>query len=190
MQRLNLLERAPSSTARNMCEIEICVRGLGFSLLVVLYFWARISFFHTRKVQLIVVVVPFLVPSDSILFFVPSFLPSPAARVCHITFGRGTGTQPKKSMVSATLSLLAKNRGAVLVAAVANTASLLFGYDTGVAGSVVALQRFTSPQLSLSNCRTRESASLTTGYTASDPNLNTLQILRKRLTFLPISSRC
>lgn len=44
-----------------------------------------------------------------------------------------------------TLSLLAQNKGAVCVAAVANTASLLFGYDTGVAGSVVALQRSTFP---------------------------------------------
>lgn len=36
-------------------------------------------------------------------------------------------------MALGALNLLAKNRGAVLVAAVANTASLLFGYDTGVA---------------------------------------------------------
>jgi hypothetical protein len=55
-------------------------------------------------------------------------------------------------MALGTLSLLAKNRGAVLVAAVANTASLLFGYDTGVAGSVVALQRFISPHASPFNC--------------------------------------
>jgi hypothetical protein len=39
------------------------------------------------------------------------------------------------------MSLMAKNKGAVFVAIVANTASLLFGFDTGVAGSVVALQR-------------------------------------------------
>ncbi|KAI9647783.1 hypothetical protein NHQ30_004171 [Ciborinia camelliae] len=46
--------------------------------------------------------------------------------------------------MSSTLSLelLSKHRGAVLVAAVANTASMLFGYDTGVAGSVVALRSF------------------------------------------------
>lgn len=43
--------------------------------------------------------------------------------------------------MSSTLALLSKHRGAVSVAAVANTASMLFGYDTGVAGSVVALRR-------------------------------------------------
>jgi hypothetical protein len=48
------------------------------------------------------------------------------------------------NMALSTLDLVAHNKGSVLVAAVANTASLLFGYDTGVAGSVVALQRFVS----------------------------------------------
>lgn len=38
--------------------------------------------------------------------------------------------------------LLSKHRGAFAVAAVASTASLLFGYDTGVAGSVIALKRW------------------------------------------------
>ncbi|RFU26579.1 hypothetical protein B7463_g9769, partial [Scytalidium lignicola] len=42
------------------------------------------------------------------------------------------------------LEQLPKHRGAVLVAAVANTASLLFGYDTGVAGSVVSLRSFST----------------------------------------------
>ncbi|KAK6607656.1 sugar transporter [Botrytis cinerea] len=46
--------------------------------------------------------------------------------------------------MSSTLALLSKHRGAVSVAAVANTASMLFGYDTGVAGSVVALRSFSS----------------------------------------------
>ncbi|PQE32836.1 Quinate permease protein [Rutstroemia sp. NJR-2017a WRK4] len=44
--------------------------------------------------------------------------------------------------MSSTLALLRKHKGAVTVAAVANTASMLFGYDTGVAGSVVALRSF------------------------------------------------
>lgn len=44
-------------------------------------------------------------------------------------------------VMSSTLALLSKHKGAVSVAAVANTASMLFGYDTGVAGSVVALRR-------------------------------------------------
>ncbi|KAF7954508.1 hypothetical protein EAE96_005629 [Botrytis aclada] len=46
--------------------------------------------------------------------------------------------------MSSTLALLSKHRGAVSVAAVANTASMLFGYDTGVAGSVVALRSFST----------------------------------------------
>ncbi|KAF4637603.1 hypothetical protein G7Y89_g476 [Cudoniella acicularis] len=45
-------------------------------------------------------------------------------------------------MMPSALELLAKHRGAVGVAIVANTASMLFGYDTGVAGSVVALKSF------------------------------------------------
>lgn len=43
--------------------------------------------------------------------------------------------------MSSTLGLLSKHRGAVAVAMTASTASLLFGYDTGVAGSVLALKR-------------------------------------------------
>jgi hypothetical protein len=43
--------------------------------------------------------------------------------------------------MSSTFARLSKHRGAVIVAVVANTASLLFGFDTGVAGSVVALKR-------------------------------------------------
>lgn len=41
-----------------------------------------------------------------------------------------------------TLGLLSQHRGAVAVAGVASTASLLFGYDTGIAGSVIALKRY------------------------------------------------
>ncbi|KUJ19032.1 general substrate transporter [Mollisia scopiformis] len=44
----------------------------------------------------------------------------------------------------ALLRLLSKHKAALFVAAVASTASLLFGYDTGVAGSVVALKSFSS----------------------------------------------
>jgi hypothetical protein len=43
-----------------------------------------------------------------------------------------------------TLGLLKKHKGAVAVAAVASTASLLFGFDTGVAGSVISLKRLAS----------------------------------------------
>ncbi|CZR61664.1 probable high-affinity glucose transporter [Phialocephala subalpina] len=46
--------------------------------------------------------------------------------------------------MSSTLDLLSKHRSAVAVAAVASTASLLFGFDTGVAGSIVALRSFSS----------------------------------------------
>ncbi|KAH6681817.1 general substrate transporter [Halenospora varia] len=47
--------------------------------------------------------------------------------------------------MSSTLGLLSKHKGAVAVAVVANTASMLFGFDTGVAGSVVALKSFSGP---------------------------------------------
>jgi len=43
--------------------------------------------------------------------------------------------------MTGTLALLRKNKGAVLAAAVANTGSFLFGFDTGVAGSIIAVQR-------------------------------------------------
>lgn len=43
-------------------------------------------------------------------------------------------------MVS-TLELLSKHRTAVSVAAVASTAFALFGYDTTIAGGVIALKR-------------------------------------------------
>ncbi|KAF8857281.1 hypothetical protein BDZ45DRAFT_803417 [Acephala macrosclerotiorum] len=46
--------------------------------------------------------------------------------------------------MASTLSLLTKHRPAVAVAAVASTASILFGFDTGVAGSVVALKSFST----------------------------------------------
>jgi hypothetical protein len=108
---------------------------------------------------------------------------------CVIAFGRGKARN-QGIMVSPTLSLLAKNRGAVLVAAVANTASLLFGYDTGVAGSVVALQRFASPRRLSPIVERGRQVLLTKGYTASDLSLNTLRILLKRPMSLLISSRC
>lgn len=52
---------------------------------------------------------------------------------CVTSHLEGRQARRQGSMALGALNLLAKNRGAVLVAAVANTASLLFGYDTGVA---------------------------------------------------------
>lgn len=91
-------------------------------------------------------------------------------------------------MASGTLNLLAKHRGAVLVASVANTASLLFGYDTGVAGSVIALQRSVSPTR-LPSIVVGRSLGLTEGFTASHPSLNTRPVFLRRLMSLPISLR-
>ena len=122
------------------------------------------------------------------LFF-RSIFPSPAAKVSHHTRKEGQAHRQGSNMVSGTLGILAKNRGAVLVAAVANTASLLFGYDTGVAGSVVSLQRCTSLRR-LSLIAKRRSFLLTKGRTALHPNLITQRILLRRLMSLLISLHC
>lgn len=45
----------------------------------------------------------------------------------------------------ALLSTFKKHKGAISVSAAANIGSILFGFDTGVAGGVVALQRYHFP---------------------------------------------
>ena len=46
--------------------------------------------------------------------------------------------------MAATLGQLSKHRAAVGIAAVASTAFALFGYDTTIAGGVIALKRLDS----------------------------------------------
>lgn len=57
------------------------------------------------------------------------------------------------TIMPSTLELLSKHRAAVGVAAVASTAFALFGYDTTIAGGVIALKRhiLRSWQISLTN---------------------------------------
>ena len=81
--------------------------------------------------------------------------------------------------MASTLGQLSKHRAAVGVAAVASTAFALFGYDTTIAGGVIALKRYGSDSWS--------SVSLTNACAVSKSSLS-FQRIRSNLPIYPQTS--
>jgi hypothetical protein len=84
----------------------------------------------------------------------PSFLPaSPLSLTTFFSSCYSSSHFHITTIMASTLGLLSKHRAAVGVAAISSTAFALFGYDTTIAGGVIALKRYvlTTWQIRLAN---------------------------------------